>query len=87
MSVQYIREAYGIPCKRGGRVRYNGKFGTLTSFSSRVHIRFDGEKRSRIFHPKTDGLEYLDLPGPIVDGHSDKSAQYWAKQYAASKGA
>lgn len=65
MSMAYIRKWYGVPAKRGMRVRYNGEgklkaeLGTITSACNlRLRIRLDGHKRSYIFHP-TYGLEYL----------------------------
>jgi hypothetical protein len=62
MSMQYVRDYYGVPAKRGGRVRYMGegepRFGTITSADYRLRIRLDGEKRTRIFHPTWE-LEYL----------------------------
>ena len=65
MSMAYIREAYGVPARRGQRVRYSGgsapKVGAITSASGQyLYIRFDGEsKRTGPFHP-TWKLEYLE---------------------------
>ncbi|MEV0367544.1 hypothetical protein [Nocardia fusca] len=62
MSMQYVRWYYGVPAKRGGRVRYTGegepRLGTITSADHRLRIRLDGEKHTRIFHPTWE-LEYL----------------------------
>lgn len=66
MSMDYIRQTYGVPAKRGGRVRVrfdspdelNGREGTITSATSYVKVRLDGEKRPDIFYPLE--LEYLE---------------------------
>ena len=60
MPMQYIRETYKVPAKRGGRVRYQGKsLGTITSARGpHLRIRLDGEKRPGIYHP-TWKIEYL----------------------------
>lgn len=64
MSMSYIREYYGVPAKRGGRVeiassKFGGalKRGTITSADHYVYVRIDGMKHSRPYHP-TD-LTYL----------------------------
>ena len=60
MSMDYVRKAYNVPAKRGGRViwfdaRFNQWLhGKITSASDYVHVRFDNELhktyRARI-HP------------------------------------
>ncbi len=67
MSMKYIRDYYKVPAKRGGRVKWFDSrvgqflFGTITSATNYVRVRFDGEchktYRANI-HP-TD-LVYLD---------------------------
>lgn len=64
MSLQKIRNTYGVPAKRGARVEYlaNGIAVQGTVTSSRGHhvlIRLDGYKFSLPFHP-TWRLRYLD---------------------------
>lgn len=64
MSLQYIRDTYGVSARRGGRVEYTGngstKQGTITGArGAHVLIRLDGDKFSVAFHP-TWKLEYLD---------------------------
>ena len=55
-----IRERYGVPCKRGGRVIFNGRPGTITQ-SVRGHawlwVRLDTGARV-VCHP-TWRMEYL----------------------------
>ena len=68
MSMDYIRKRYGVPAKRGGRVRYIGNpdgkpvDGTITGAvagTMHLYVRLDGNKRSYHFHP-TWKLEYLE---------------------------
>lgn len=66
MSIAYIRKYYGVPAKRGGRVRYTGEgsdkpeYGTITSATNgRLNIRLDRFKVSHPFHPTWE-LEYLE---------------------------
>jgi hypothetical protein len=65
MSMARIRKCYGVPAKRGMRVRYTGdgkdkpQLGTITSARGyQLRIRLDGYKISHIFHPTWE-LEYL----------------------------
>lgn len=59
--MEYIRNYYGVPLRRGLRVRVNGKLGVITGASSaqaHVNVRFDGQKHSIPCHP-TWRFEYL----------------------------
>ncbi len=63
MGIEYIRRYYGVPAKRGGRVKYTGcgrdELGTITgTMGSHLRIRLDGLKISHPFHPTWE-LEYL----------------------------
>ena len=65
MSMDKIRRYYGVPAKRGARVRYTGEgadkpeFGTITGTNgAHLRIRLDGQKISYLFHP-TWQIEYL----------------------------
>ncbi|HHM8388540.1 TPA: hypothetical protein ACRNQE_000141 [Pseudomonas aeruginosa] len=63
MSMEFIRMAYNVPCKRGGKVIYRGRgtdeHGTITSAKgAHLMIKLDGESRPRRFHP-TWALLYL----------------------------
>lgn len=56
MSMQYIRDTYSVPAKRGARVEYTGEasptLGTITgSEGARLRICMDGDKHSGIYHP------------------------------------
>ena len=61
---EYIRDAYKVPAKKGGRVTYTGggapKGGTITGAENgRVMILLDGETLPQPYHPKWE-LEYQD---------------------------
>lgn len=64
MTAHWVRSNYHVPAKRGGRVAYTGdpqkgrQLGTITRFSSSVHVRLDGEKHSAPYHPTWE-IEYL----------------------------
>jgi hypothetical protein len=64
MSMEYIRKAYGVPAKRGGKVKIISSYkgcefeGVITgSKGSRVLISIN-KGRSGLYHP-TDGIVYL----------------------------
>lgn len=64
MSLAYVRKAYGVPAKRGGRVSYTGEgraeLGTITGArGGHLRVRLDGIKHSLPFHP-TWKIEYLE---------------------------
>ena len=59
MSMQYVRERYGVPAKRGMLVTVAGKPGRITSSKhGYIMVRFDGDRRSIPCHP-TWCVEYL----------------------------
>ncbi len=62
MTKAFIRCTYGVPAKRGARIRYTdgvSKLGTITSAKgSYLRVLFDGEKNTRIIHP-TWNVEFL----------------------------
>lgn len=60
MSMQQIRDRYGVPAKRGARVEFEGRPGTIVS--SRGHhlgIRLDGDRIVLPYHPLWH-IDYLD---------------------------
>lgn len=63
MSMDYVRKTYGVPAKRGGRIRFTGDCepieGTILSATHRLRVRFDGSKARVWLHP-TWCVEYLD---------------------------
>lgn len=63
MGMDYIRADYGVPAKRGARVKYTGgvdaALGTITgSLGHYLRIRLDGSKRSNLYHPTWE-IEYV----------------------------
>ena len=55
MSMEWVRNNYGVPAKRGGPVEYTGRgkpeLGTIRSASgSYLMIQIDGVKHARPFH-------------------------------------
>lgn len=65
MSMSYIRRAYGVPAKRGGRVVFTGVEamplqGTITGADGgHLRIRMDRHRCCRSYHPTWE-LRYLD---------------------------
>lgn len=59
--MDYIRLKYGVPAKRGARIKYGcNRLGTITGAAGGyLRIRLDGEKRSQRYHP-TWNIEYID---------------------------
>lgn len=59
----YIRETYGVPAMRGGRVAWDTpagtRQGTITRATHYIYVRFDDCNHSVPIHPKEDGLSYL----------------------------
>ena len=62
MTMTFIRCTYGVPAKRGARIRYTdgvSKLGTITSAKGLyLRVLFDGERNTRILHPIWN-VEYL----------------------------
>lgn len=63
--MQYIRNKYGVPAKRGGRVAFTGNphncplFGTITGAKGQyLNVRMDGDQNSGTYHPNWK-MEYL----------------------------
>ena len=61
--MNYIRRYYGVPAKRGGRVKYTGgkspRYGTIKSASGpHLRILLDGDKYAGTYHPTWE-LEYV----------------------------
>ena len=65
MTMQYIRDYYGVPVKTGGRVRVLGKHkGTIIEASGQyLKIMLDGEHGR--YHPTWE-VEYLDDDGKVI---------------------
>jgi len=54
-ELKYIRDWYGVPAKRGGRIRYGKALpaeGTILSGkNARLRVRLDDSKRTVLLHP------------------------------------
>jgi hypothetical protein len=63
MSMQYIRQCYGVPARRGARVRFSGgnlpAVGVIVgSRQQYLRVKFDGMSRPMTLHPAWK-VEYL----------------------------
>lgn len=64
-GLEWIRKTYGVPAKRGGRIKFTKyaggqpEFGTIIlSRNQYLRVRMDGRKKLRTLHP-TWNVEYL----------------------------
>jgi len=68
-GISYIRAHYHVPATRGGRVRYEGRLGTITGTTAgKLIVRPDVRRYHTyrdICHP-TWHMEYLDLDGRVM---------------------
>ena len=56
-SLEYIRQFYNLPARRGAVVFYKGHRGKVTSaINGHVRVRLDGESQARIYHPNDEDL-------------------------------
>ena len=50
--LEYVRNYYKVPAKKGKIVSYNGKLGVITGGSGpHVKVKLEGEKHARPYHP------------------------------------
>lgn len=62
MSMEYIREYYKVPAKRGMSVKYQGKLGLIVGADGAyLKIRLNGESEVRLYHPTWE-MEYIHKP-------------------------
>lgn len=73
MSLQYIRDYYGVPANRGGRITFTGtadklpQQGTITGADNvRLRVRFDGQKHTAIVHPTWE-VAYAAKTQPVLE--------------------
>jgi hypothetical protein len=79
MSMDYIRRAYGVPAKRGGRVSYTAAEKAVqgTIVAARGHylrVRWDESGLTHSMHP-TWMLVYLKTPNTEVSGRPDRDGR------------
>ena len=70
MSMRYIRDYYGVPAKRGARIRWTHHLanvpqspaeGTIVAAKGQyLRVRFDADGKIRTLHP-TWAIEYLSM--------------------------
>ena len=52
-ALKYIKATYGVPAIRGGRVKFEGKPGTIVGGrGAHLRIKLDGEAKAGIYHPR-----------------------------------
>lgn len=62
MTMESIRKGYGVPAKRGARVRFLGQQGTIVSSAGAyLRVRIDSSKCVLTCHPTWE-IEYLNGP-------------------------
>lgn len=82
--LEYIRQTYGVPARRGGIVLVLGKPGTITGASGpHVKIRMQGERIAHPYHPTDPAIVYEPrLKAEKVDGMGravDPAADYYVQ--------
>lgn len=66
MSMEYIRETYDVPAKRGMGVIAQGRKGIIVgSRNAYLRIKIYGEKSTALFHPTWE-MEYLKMAEEVV---------------------
>jgi hypothetical protein len=55
--MERIRRNYNVPARRGGRIRFMGQLGTITSATHYLRVKFDNGGKA-LLHP-TWNVEYL----------------------------
>jgi len=52
MSLEYIRNYYEVPAKKGKIIAYKGRLGVITGASGPyVKVRLEGDRNSLPYHP------------------------------------
>lgn len=77
-SLDYVKNKYGVPVKRGQRVKDEaGRSGVVTcGDGAHVRVRLDGEKHSGSYHPL--GLDYGDGITPEArTAHQNARIEVW----------
>ena len=67
MSMKYIRKAYKVPAKRGGKILFNGNSGIIVGSKNHyLRVKLDGMKHICSLHPTWD-VEYIIEPVNSLD--------------------
>lgn len=48
--MKWVRDHYDVPAKRGGRIRFEGRLGTIASATHYLRVRMDDGQRV-LLHP------------------------------------
>ena len=72
MSMSYVRNAYGVPAKRGMWVKYRIHTGhvvrgKILSAKHYLAIRFEGDLRRSLVHPTDENLTYFGMEMPEAE--------------------
>ena len=60
MGFENIRNVYGVPAKKNGRIEYKSRPGTIVGTTGAyLRIRLDGESEIKTYHPTWE-IEYYD---------------------------
>ena len=60
VCMDYIKTRYSVPAKEGGRVKFQGKEGTIVGArEAYLRIQLDGETHIGTYHPTWE-MEYLE---------------------------
>lgn len=83
-ALRFIRETYGVPCKRGMRVIAQGHAGVITGGNGHfIRIKLDCSEHSRNFRP-TQEIAYLDDHGEVIHDTRQKRLLGMKKKKAAA---
>ncbi len=73
-SLEYSRQFYNVPARRGAVVFYRGRRGKVVSaINGHIRIKLDGDKQARIYHPTDEDLlweQQQEASEQILDGDS-----------------
>ena len=57
--MEYIRNYYKVPAKRGAKIQYKGQNGTIVgALNGCLRVRLEGEKKIKTYHPTWE-IKYL----------------------------
>ena len=64
-DLEYISKTYNIPAKKGGRIEYKSRPGTIVGAKGpHLRIRLDGETKINSYHPTWE-MEYYPVEGSV----------------------
>lgn len=64
---QWLRDRYGVPARKHAPVTFNGRPGRVVGYlEGYPRIRLDGDTIIGSYHPRSDGLVWLEENGPAT---------------------